>query len=507
MRRRQRPGSASRRQDSASSQFAPPRRAIVAGGIGAAALIALPDVGARGATTGTAAARGLTSPGGASGGITTATNSGDAAYAFVYGTLSTAPYTGGTVAATPAPSGSPAASPRPAAANGSAKPAVLPAAVPVASMLASAPVTSPDQATTVLATVDGISGGQRITLTLVDKAQLTVTAQGSIDITGIPDGTNILVTPVFATGTTVIPVVLAITVPTPAGSARKVDPVTGKPGTYPATAYRSQHAIAYFDSATSVISGPYYVHDEPSLALTTVAANSTQLFVVTTKEPQPAASLPAKAPVSQMHAYPLGSGKARFSVPAFGPWPGGEPVVTLGNGDIARLVNGRTIQVFGAKNGDLTQHTVAPINAVRAKPSSLTMETRSDGTVFLTKPGIGKAVIADPAHEFKTVREVTFPVPDKPAGTPWSKAVLSADASTLYTVGSAKTGGLAAYDVKTGALAGMYSQEEQYTGVYLMPSGSLLAVSGPANPRLSFFSPGLSPLGTASTTMQVAAVY
>jgi hypothetical protein len=384
---------------------------------------------------------------------------------------------------------------------------VLPAAVPVAAMLATAPVTSPDQATTVLATVDAISGGQRITLTLVDKAQVTVSAQGSIDLTGIPDGTNILVTPVFAPGTTVIPVVLAITVPTAAGTMRKLDPVTRKPGIYPATAYRSQHAIAYFDSATSAVEGPYFLRDEPSLALTTVAANGTDLFVMTTKEPQAATPRPGKAPVSQMHAFPLGSGKARFSVPAFGPWPGSEPVATLANGDIARMVNGRTVQVFGAKNGDLTQHTVAPLNVIRAKTSSLTMESRSDGTVFLTKPGLGKAVIADPAHGFKTVREVTFAVPAKPAGTPWSKAALSADASTLFAVGDAKAGGLGAYDVKTGALSGMYTSGEQFTGVYVMPSGSLLAVSGPENPRLSFFSPDLSPLGTATTDMQVAAVY
>jgi hypothetical protein len=160
-----------------------------------------------------------------------------------------------------------------------------------------------------------------------------------------------------------------------------------------------------------------------------------------------------------------------------------------------------------SKNGDVTQHAVAPINVIRAKPSSLTMESRPDGTVFLTKPGIGKAVIADPAHGFKTVHEVSYPVPAKPAGTPWSKAALSSDSGTLYAVGDVTTGGLASYDVASGTLTGMYSAGEQYTGVYVMPSGSVLAVSGPANPRLSFFTPALSPVGTASTDMQVAAVY
>jgi hypothetical protein len=355
--------------------------------------------------------------------------------------------------------------------------------------------------------VNAITGGQQLTVTLVDKSTLTVSAQNTIDITGIPDGTNILITPVFAPGTTVIALVLAITVPTAAGQMRKRDPVTRKPGTYPATAYQSQHALAYFDSASGAVEGPFYLSDAGSLALTTVAANGSDLFVMTTEEPRPAASRPARTPVSALHAFPHGSGKARFSVPAFGSWPGGEPVVTLANGDIARVVNGRTVQVFGAKDGDLAQHTVAPINVIRAKPSSLTMETRPDGTVFLTKPGIGKAVIADPDQGFRTVHEVTYAAPGNPSGTPWSKAVLSADSSTLFAVGDAKTGGLAIYDVKSGTLTGMYTEGEEYTGVYVQPSGSLLAVSGPANPRLSFFTPALSPLSTASTDMQVVAVY
>lgn len=465
------------------------RRAAIAGGIGAAALIALPDAGARAAARAIPATATTTA---------TTTAASDATYAFAYGTLNAPPHTGGTVSTTPAPPGSSASIARPAA---------LPAAVPVASVLAAAPVTSPDQASTVLITLDAIAGGQRATVTLVDKKTLAATAQNTIDITGIPAGTNILPTPVFAPGTTTIALVLAITEPKAAGTMRKTDPVTRRAGTYPATSYTSRHAVAWFDSRTSAVTGPFFLDDAGSLALTTVAANGADLFVMTTGEPKPVTTKRISASVSRLHAFPHGSGRARFSVPALGPWPGGEPVVTLAGGDIARLVNGRTVQVFGAKNGDLTQHAVPPLSPGRAKPSAVTMEARDDGTVFLAKPGLGKAVIADPARGFRTVREVAYPVPARPGGTPWSKAVLSADASTLFTVGDAKTGGLAAYDVRTGQLAGAYTSGEQYTGVYVMPSGSLLAVSGPANPRLSFFTSDLSPLGTASTDMQVAAVY
>jgi hypothetical protein len=457
------------------------RRALLAGGVGAGALIALPDLGLRAATT---SGTGTTGAGPAAGGTR---------YALVYGTTEAAPSPGGSLATSAAPA---------PAASGAVKPAVLPAAVPVASTLAAAPVASPDQATTALVTIDPVSGGQRVTLTLVDMSTLALVKQNSITVTGIPDGTNILVTPVFAPGTTVIPVVLAITVPKPAGQMSKTDLTTGRPATWPAVSYQSQHALAWFDTATGAFDGPHYLGDEGTLALTTVAANKADLFVMTTREPRPAVT-GTKAPVSQLHAFPLGTAKARFTAPAFGPWPGGEPVVTLASGDVARMVNGRAVQVFSAKNGDATQHTIAPLNVIRAKPSAITMQARPDGTVFLTKPGIGKAVIADPAHGFRTTAEVTFPVPAKPLGAPWSKAVLSADAGTMYVAGAAKTGGVASYDVRTGALAGAFSQGHQYAGVFAMPSGSLLAVSA-ANPRLTFFSPGLSPLGTASTDLQVA---
>lgn len=513
MRKRHKAGPAGRPPGPASSgSFALSRRAIVTGGLGAAALIALPDAGARATPAAPATPAAMVGRGRADStgrGIAedvAAADTGDATYAFVYGTLSTPPYSGGTMSTTPSPGSSTASA---TAVGGSARSGatLLSDTVPVAVTLATAPVTSPDQSSTVLATVNAITGGQQITVTLVDKSTLAVSAQNTISLTGIPDGTNILITPVFAPGTTVIALVLALTVPTAAGQMRKRDPVTRKPGSYPVTAYRSEHALAYFDSASGAIEGPFYLGDAGSLALTTVAANGSDLFVMTTEEPRPATSRSPRAPVSVLHAFPHGSGKARFSVPAFGSWPGGEPIVTLANGDIARLVNGRTVQVFSAKDGDLTQHAIAPINVIRAKPSSLTMETRPDGTVFLTKPGIGKAVIADPDRGFATVHEVTYAVPGHPSGTPWSKAVLSADSSTLFAVGDARTGGLAAYDVKSGTLAGVYTKGEQYTGVYVQPSGSLLAVSGPANPRLSFFTPELSPVGTASTDLQVVAIY
>jgi hypothetical protein len=449
------------------------RRQVLAGGAGAGALLALPDLGASRLAAGAAAP----------------SDSGSG-YAFLYGVPDAKPFPGGSLASARTPA---------------SRSASLPAAIGVASNLATVPVASPDHSATALVTVEVVPDGVKVTLTLVDAATAGVAKKNSVTVTGIPEGTNVLATPVFAAGTAIIPVVLAITVPTRSGQMRKLDPATGTLKTWPATTWRSHHALAYFDSGTGAFSGPFHLADEPSLALTSVAANASDLFVLTTREPQPG-GIAQPPPLPVLHAFPLGSAKARFSAPVPGPWPGGEPIVTLGSGDVARLVNGRQVQVFDARNGDVTQLPVAPIDVVRAKPSAITMESRPDGTVFITKPGIGRAVIADPAREFRAKAVIGFPAPAKPMGAPWNKAVLSPSGDTLYVVGSASAGGLAAYDVASGALVAAYSQDHQYSGLHLMPSGNLLAVSA-ANPRLAYFSPTLAPLGTASTSLQISAVF
>ncbi|MGH3156970.1 MAG: hypothetical protein ACRDNF_10395, partial [Streptosporangiaceae bacterium] len=109
------------------SHHGPPlsRRELLAGGIGAGALIALPDfssAGSRVATSGQSDQSG--NPAGR--------------YVFLYGTLQSGSSPGGSIAATVAPT---------------SRSRSLPAAVPVASSLATAPVLSPDQATVALVTV------------------------------------------------------------------------------------------------------------------------------------------------------------------------------------------------------------------------------------------------------------------------------------------------------------------------------------------------------------------
>jgi hypothetical protein len=452
------------------------RREMLAGGIGAGALIALPDLSTLGA-----------SPAAASAGS-------GSRYVLLYGTPESRPFPGGSVAAALSPV---------------TKSRKLPAPKSVAAKLAAAPVSSPDQSSVALVTVDTVPAGAKVTLTLVDATSAVVEKQGSLTIAGIPDGTNILPTPVFAPGTATIAVVLAITEPSDRRLVSKRDAHTGAPVPMHAVTWTSHHALAYFDSRSGSFAGPFHLGNAPALALTTAAANRSDLFLWTTAEPRPGhlgKSRPRPAPLPWLNVFPLGSGRARVAVPSPAPWPGGEPVTTLATSDVARLVNGRTVQVSSAQTGEVTQVTIDALNVIRAKPSAVTMQSRPDGTVFITKPGIGRAVIADPAEEFRVKAEVSFPVPAVPLGAPSSKAVLSPSGETLYVLGGAKAGGLSAYDVATGALTASYSHGTTYSGLYQLPAGTLLAVSA-ANPRLAFFSPALSLLGTADTSLQISAAF
>jgi hypothetical protein len=451
----------------------PTRREVLAGGVGAGALLAIPI---RFGDSGSSAPASAASRSSAA--------SSDARYAFLFGTPESAPFPGGSFLATKSVS----------------------APFQVASKLASVPVLAPDGITVAVTDVTAA----KVTLSLVNKTTAAVSSHGSLTLPGVPSDASILATPVFAPGTTTVALVIAISVPASGGTLRKADPRTGRVATATATTWRSHHVLAYFDSSTGAFTGPFDLADEPALALTTVAANGTDLFVWTTPEPQAAdysKASPKSAPLSTVSAFPLGSGKARFAAPALAPWPGSEPIVTLASGDVARLVNARDVQVCSARTGDITTYTLAALNIPRPKPSAVTMQARPDGTVFVTKPGVGAAVVVDPAESFRETSRVSFPVPQAPGSAPWTKAVLSASGDTLYVVGGVKSGGLSAYDVATGAMKATYVHDGlHYGGLSVLPDGNVLAV-GPTHPRLTFFSPTLSRLGDADTSLQIAAVF
>ena len=463
------------------------RRALLAGGFGVTALVAMPDLArTAGAAASTSAAS--TAPG----------------HFFLYGVTGPEAVRAAGVHAVSTPA---------------SRSARASAPVPLATDLAATPVASPDQKWLALATVSATSNSSEsppsgadpepvITVTIVAKASAALAQQAVVSLRGVPADSSVLVTPVFSPDASVVSLVMGISVPRGRRQVR-ADPSAGGSATAWTPEWRSQHALAYFDRRTGAVAGPFYLDDEPSLALSTAVATAADLFVWTTEDPRAPArakSHPAPPPLPWVSVFPLGAGKPRLRVPSPAPWPGGEPAGALASGDAARFVNARTLQVAAAKDGEITLVTVAPLAAGRAKPSLATMTPRPDGTLFLAKPAIGRAVILDPAREFAVRNDISFAAPARPFGGLGSKAVLSPTGDRLYVLGGAKSGGLAVYDVATGTLAGAYGDGREYSGVYLLPGGTLLAVSQ-ESPRLAYFSLDLSPLGTADTSLFISAVY
>ena len=114
------------------------RREMLAGGIGAGALIALPDLSLAGRAAGQSA-RSASSGGSGS------------RHVLLYGTPGAEPFPGGSVAAAVSPA---------SRTRSSAAAKALPAARPVATQLTSAPVASADQASVALVTVDAAASGE-----------------------------------------------------------------------------------------------------------------------------------------------------------------------------------------------------------------------------------------------------------------------------------------------------------------------------------------------------------
>jgi hypothetical protein len=357
-------------------------------------------------------------------------------------------------------------------------------------------------------TVDMVHGGAQVKLILLDATTAKVAKQGTVTLDGVPADSHILVTPVFAPDADIVSLVLAISKPASKRLIHKAHPSTGKPVPQLATTWKSHHALAYFNQRTGAMTGPFYLDDEPALALSTAAATGSDLLVWTTREPQPgdSVSLKAQASLARLSVFPLGSGKARQSAHVPAPWPGGEPVGTLASGDVARLVRGTHVQVASAASAEVTEYAISAFSQARSRPSAVTMAIRPDGTAFLTKPGSGVAVIADPADSFRPKAEIQFAPPASPLGAPWSKAVLSAEGETMYALGPANAGGLRAYEVSSGKLTASYTEGNHYHGLHQMPDGTLLAVQ-PQNPRLAFFAPDLSPLGVSDTDLYVSAIF
>ena len=378
----------------------------------------------------------------------------------------------------------------------------------VANELAALPVRSPDGTRLALVALGARGAVASVKVSVVDAATAAVVSSGTLTLQDLPDSL-ILANLAFAADSALVGVVLSVTVPKNRRMLPKLDPLTGNMRMVESVTWVSRHVLAYFDSRNGSFSGPFDLGDAPSLAHVNVAANGKDLFLWTLTEPMAVMGTkenPKPAPVPQLSVFPLGSGKARLKVDASDVWPvNDEPIAILANGAVARLVYGRHIETYAPDSGRHTTTTIASLAKDVERPARTTMQLRPDGLLFLANPALGVATLVDPARGYAAVSTVKSTPSVAPAGGPSSKAVLSADAKTVYAVGSAAGPGLSAYDVASGRLQAA-TTARNYTAVYALRSGRLLAIAS-NNPRLSFFDSSLRQLGTEDTDLNVVEVY
>jgi hypothetical protein len=411
----------------------------------------------------------------------------------------------------------------PSAGTGSALQATRPLAVrnattsavkPVSTGLATIPVQSADESTLVLVSVSEDAGLAEVTLNLLDTMSANVVARGTLALQDFSNGAMLLLAPVISAEGTTVAVVMSITVPTDERTIGKLDPRTGGVRLVKTATWTSHHELAYFDRATATFTGPFNLGDHGTLPRTNAVVDQSRLFLWTVDEATPRVRTKGAfktrnghRPEARVSAFAVGSGTPLFTVSAPGPWPvSGEPVSILAGGEIIRLAYARTVEVYSPITGRAVEHEIPRLRGLAARQGVPLMQVRPDGLVFIASPGIGRAVLVDPAHHFTTVAAIGFPVPASPASTPSSKAALSTDGRTLYVLGSARLGGLASYDISTGRLVASYSDEEHYSGLYLLDDGTLLATST-TSPKLNYFAPDLGPLGSVDVPLSVTAVF
>jgi WD40 repeat protein len=455
------------------SSLRPTRRAALAGGLGITALIALPDV--------LAGSRAYAAQAAAGGGTTAAP------HFFLYGT--TGPGTrSGVEERLP-----------PAAGTGSVSNLVT--------GLDLAPVKSPDGSVLALVSTSPTGASRTVTMTLVDTQSGATTSRSTLALPGASSAASILTRPVFAGSETVV-LLMAVSEPSEPRTVRK-NPATGRGAVTTGFTWTTNHQVAYFDRAKSTFSGPYPMRlgPNPYLALTDAAADSTHLYLWAVQDYSRIRIGKGAANPSlntQFFAIPLGSGTPAVAAASPGPWPSGAGARILSTGHVARVLAGRDLEVYSPADGSLRTVTLAPMHeAGAAKPGAVTLESLPDGNVLITNSALGRATVVDPAAGFATAAVIDYPrVPQPVRG-----ASVSSDGSTLYTLGARSTGGVNGYKLANGALITSYTHGESYTGVYQLAGGNLLTLTAGPQTGLSFFTPRLERVATATTAVLVGGVY
>ena len=450
----------------------PTRRAVLAGGFGVTALIALPDVLAASPAYAMQAASG---------------SSTSAPHFFLYGT--TGPRTRAGVEDRKSP-GSGASS----ASN-------------VVTGLDLAPVKSPDGGTLALVSTSATGSSRSVTLTLVDTRSGATTSRRTLALPDASSAASILTRPVFAGPDTVV-LLVAISEPSQPRILRKT-PANGREAVTTGYTWTTHHQVAYFDRRKATFSGPYTVRlgSSPYLALTDAAADSTHLYLWAVQDYsriRVGAGAARPSLTTEFFAIPLGSGTPALATASQGPWPSGAGAQILATGHVARVLSGRDLELYSPADGSVRIVSLAPMHEVgAAKPGAVTLDSLPNGNALVTNSALGRATVVDPSARFATVTVADYPrVPYPVRG-----ASVSSDGATLYTLGARDSGGINGYSLANGSMTASYSHGESYTGVYQLAGGNLLALTAGQQTGLSFFTPRLEPVATAATDVLVAGVY
>lgn len=465
------------------------RRAMLAGGAAVSVFVALPDVLAAGPAR--AATNPATTSAAAPGAASAA--SSPSSFFFLYGSTGS-----GT---TPGFEGW-----RPPAGGAAGSASALRV---VGSGLAARPVRSADGALVAFPTVGTAPTGATVALSVVASATGAVQTAATLVLPGVPQDASVLVRPVFA-GTATLALVIAVSVPTGWHTFQKPHP-NGSAVTTTSATWTTHHLLAYLDLGSGAFTGPFDLGDAPALAWTDAAADAEHLYLWTLREPAVSVgtkAAPLPAPPVRLLTFPLGSGRPVQSARSAGSWPSGATALVLPTGDVARVADGRDLEVYSPQTGASTRLTFAELQLQSAKAGATTVHPRPDGTLVVANAAFGRAIVLDPASAYRVVTVLDYPRPRIALGGPDAKTALSPDGTVLYTLGPAAVGGLSAYEIATGDLVASVSDGTAYSGVYQLPSSTLLAVKGAATgSTLGFFSPSLTRLGASSTDMYVAEVF
>jgi hypothetical protein len=353
----------------------------------------------------------------------------------------------------------------------------------------------------------GTDDGVSIAVQLIDRRSGQSSASAELRVS-TADGASILVNPTFAGSTGTLCIVLSISEPKSTGMVKKVDPTTGQSFELEGRSWTTHHELVYFDGNKASFAGPFVIDDAPSLANVNVGASDEDLFLWTINEPAHVVTEKGSSiePVAVLSVYPIGTGDARASMAAPGPWPvNGEPIVSLENDRVARLIDGTTFQDYSIGTGVIQHFRIESLDRVGSKPSPAWAERLSDGTPFVSAPGVGVAAIIDPADRYRTQGLLTYERAEYALGAPDRKAFVSGPTTTMYVLGSKDVGGLAAYDLLTGKQLFSWGGQH-FSGITRIGDDSLLAVS-PESPQLSIFDLSLRPIAITEVNIDVVAIY